>query len=477
MVDLPFTGGFYSSKATPLSSQICVNWYVNVNEAGALNQENLFGSAGIELVDAGQPLESNRGSHEMAGVPFFVNGNTLYRVVRTVDEANIETLTVESLGTIEGTGRVSMADNGLQLCIVVPAGKAYIFDGTLNEITDPDFNGPAETVVFVDGYFVFNKTNSNVIFHSELRDGTNYNALDFGEAESDPDNIVALHVDRNTLYAIGTETIEPFQNVGGTAFVFAPIRGGVISKGLRSRFLVYDNSYGFIFIGKGEEETLAVWWFNGGNVTKISTVPVDELLGQATQEQLEEGFSFYHSIDGAQFWGLTVGNTTLIYDSLASSIAGRKIWHERSSRVEGLDIQWRASTIVSAYNRLFVGDLFDGRIGVLKSGVRREYGSVIIRKCSTQPFDGGPYRVSELEPRMVSGSGTYELDPLLGMSYSDNGGRTFSEMTFRGLGKAGDYKRRTIWRRLGRVPKQRVLMFQFSEDSDPSFLKLEAKTA
>lgn len=477
-IDLPFTNGFYQSRSLPLSAQRCINWYTNVSETQVLSRENLFGTPGITLIDEGEMLEPNRGSHVMNEIPFFVNGNVLYRLSRTVNPDLTETFTIDTLGTIEGTGRVSMADNGLQLCIVVPGGKAYIFTqdpDTLVEITDPDFL-VSETVVYIDGYFVFNATDSNVIFHSELRDGLNYNALDFAEAEADPDNTVALHVHRNTLYVLGKETIEPYSNVGGTEFAFAPIRGGVLNKGLRSTFGVHEFNQTFAFIGSGPNEHEAIWIFQGGGLTKVSTIPVDEMLQNATPEQLDESFVFYHSLNGAHFFGITFGAETLVFDSTATKSGGRMMWHERSSRVDSEDIQWRVSSMVNAYNRTLCGDLFDGRIGELSDEVYTEYGNVMIRTCATQPFEntGVSMNVAQIEATFDAGNGTPTNDPLIGLSWSDDGGRIFSDKLFRGSGKLGDYQRRTIWRRLGRFPKSRVLRFHYSENADPSFIKLEA---
>ena len=475
--ELPFTNGFYQSRALPLSAQRCVNWYTNVSEVQTLSGENLFGTPGISLIDSGETLEPNRGSHNMAGAPYFVNGNTLYRLNRVLDGLGNESFNVEALGTIEGSGRVSMADNGLQLCIVVPGGKAYIFStgpDALVEITDAAFI-VSQTVVYIGGYFVFNASNSNTVFHSELRDGLNYNALDFAEAEADPDPTVALHVHRNTLYVLGSETIEPYTNTGGLQFAFSAIPGGVINKGLRSTFGVVEFDQTFAFIGSGANEQDSLFAFSGGGVVEIATIPVAQLIQNATPEQLDESFVFYHALNKAHFFGITAGSRTLVFDSTASGASGRKVWHERSSREDGQDIQWRVSSIVQGYNKTFVGDIIDGRIGEMKDDTYTEYDNSIIRVCTTQPFDNfaTSMSVSRLETTMNAGQGTMTEQGRISLDWSDDGGRLFGDQLSRGMGLLGDYVRRTIWRRLGRFPKTRVLRFHFSDNSDPSFLKLE----
>jgi hypothetical protein len=132
----------------------------------------------------------------MNGIAYSVNGNNLYRI--NSDE------TTTDLGTITGTGRVSLADNGLEICIVVPSVAGYIYSvaAGLQIITDTNYTntlGPSEQVVFKDSYFIHYKNDNNasnkpIFFISNLNDGLTYNALDFGTAEADPDKITGLHV-------------------------------------------------------------------------------------------------------------------------------------------------------------------------------------------------------------------------------------------------------------------------------------------
>ena len=100
---LPIANGYYESDSLPISAQECINFYPNIVQAPALNQETLFGTDGIEQVAYASSLEINRGAHEMNGVPYFVIGNTLY----SMDSSNVLT----TRGTIAGSGLVSMADN------------------------------------------------------------------------------------------------------------------------------------------------------------------------------------------------------------------------------------------------------------------------------------------------------------------------------------------------------------------------------
>ena len=124
---------------------------------------------------------------------------------------------VTDRGSIVGTSRVSMANNGRWLVIVVPGSRSYAFDNetnTLSQITDLDFQ-VSDTVSFKDGFFIFTSSDGKQFFHSNLNQPLVISALDFGTAEVRPDNIVASHVNHNELYVLGDDTIELFRTIGG----------------------------------------------------------------------------------------------------------------------------------------------------------------------------------------------------------------------------------------------------------------------
>ena len=150
MAQIPIATGFYEDAARPISRQECTNWIPQVPQTNAQSEAQLIHTPGItEFADTGQ--DAARGEHEVAGTAFTVNGNDLFRIN--------EDGTTDNLGVISGAGAVSIADNGVQMCIVVPGGLAYIYTATggLVTITDTDFTltlGPSQQVVYIDGYFI-----------------------------------------------------------------------------------------------------------------------------------------------------------------------------------------------------------------------------------------------------------------------------------------------------------------------------------
>ena len=472
---VPIANGTYESDSLPISGQECVNWYPNIVQNAGLSPETLFGTPGIEQRTT-TGTDANRGAHVKNGIPYFVQGNTLYSLDRVINPDLSETYSTTSLGTIAGTKRVSMADNGTQLMILVPGDAGYIYnedDGTpFQTITDPDFtaNGAPQYVKFVDGYFSVS-TDSKKWIISALNNGLAWNALDFGTAESDPDDIVAPIVFRNKLFILGSETGDAFQNApNGSGFPF--VRSNIfLDKGCFAPNTLILAHNTFMMIGGGVNESPAIWQYAGGGFLKVSTTAIDGVLAKFTKEEVADAFSFTHADKGAYFVGFTIKDRTFVFDVVTSR------WHERKSLINDINGQYRVSSIVTAYGHVFVGDTIDGRIGQLSGDYYMEYGSVIIRTVATQPFsaEGSPLRISSIELTIESGVGNDdEEDPKMSMDVSRDG-KTFDFERVRSIGKIGEYTKRAIWRRQGRFPRFAVVRFKLSDPVKPVIIKCEIK--
>lgn len=471
---LPITSGFYVSPSLPLSAQECLNWYPNISEAPALSPENLFGTPGlVQLVSSGTVENQNRGMHEMAGIAYTVNGQTLYKIVETIT-LGVASYSLTSLGTITGTARVSMADNGTQLMVLVPGGDGFIYNhvtDTFAQITDADFdaNGNPQFVVFVDSYFVCT-TDTKKFICSAPNDGLSYNALDFGTAESDPDVTVAPIVFKNQLFISGSQTIEAFQNVGGTDFPFQRT-GLFLQKGVYSPYSLINAQDTFVFVGGGENEGPSIWALSGNDTEKISSTPIDNLLQDLTLSQLQSIYSWAYSQNGAYFIGFTLPTTTLVFDLTS------KRWHERRSLLDDELSQYRITAICKAYNQILCGDFIDGRIGRIDPLVYTEYGNTIIRRVATQPFQNNlkAIFVPSIELTVESGVGNAAVtDPVITMDRSKDG-KTWSDARTRAIGKVGEYNRRAIWRKNGRASRFEIFRFTLTDAVKPVILQLNAE--
>ena len=474
-MQLDIATGFYQSTSLPLAAQRCINWEPIIPEGGALSPNALRDVYGIDTRSlSGATISGiSRGAQVVNGVPYFINETKLY----SFDSAGV----VTNHGSINGSGRVSLANNGRYLVIVVPGVTAYVFDNddsSLTEIDDVDFQ-IADTVSFKDGYFIFTASDGDQFFISNLNQPLVFSALDFGSAESRPDKIIATHVNRNELFVLGADTIELFQNVGGFDFPFQRVKGGDIQKGVHAKFSVVDFDNSFVFLGGDVNELTAVWRVAGG-ASKISTAAVDSAIQNYTKDEIANAFSFTYAYGGNYFLAITLESTripsrTLVYDATTSALSGANVWHERQSGID--DNRWRVSALVSAYGDIIATDAIDGRIGTLNQATATEYGNPIMRQKTSQPFqvDQMHLFVSELKLTMESGLGTIDgLDPQIGMEFSDDYARTWSTRYLRSYGKIGEYQKIPSWRRQGRVPRSRVLRFTTTEAVKSNLLRLDS---
>lgn len=475
-IPLPLGFSFYQSESLPFSAQRCINWIPTVAESAALNTRALFQPLGLkEFVDS--MLNANRDAQMMKEVAYFINGNALLSVLSTGVIANH--------GTIEGSGRVSLANNGQYLVIVVPGGKSYAYNNvadTLNQITDTDFR-TSDTVVFKDGFFVFSASDGAVFFNSALNDPFTYDALDFGSAEINPDKIVALHVNHNELFVCGSETIELFQNVGGAGFPFKRIGGANIQKGVHAKFSLIEFDNTFCFVGGGLNERSAIWKVTGSSsAQKISTDAIDKEIQKFNREEIESSFALTYSFNG-QFLALftfestRIPSRTFVYNATASALMQQRVWFEFQDGVT--DDRFRVQSIVAAYGKLLVGDSTTGMIGELDNDTLDYYGNEIFRQSTSQPFDQGglPIFAGEFEATFQSGVGLtvgQGSDPIVRMDKSDDGGRTFNSETRRTIGKIGEYGQRSIWRRQGRFPVSRVVRLTITDKVRANLIRLAA---
>lgn len=474
-VTLSIADGFYKSPSLPISNQECINLYPNIPQAPALSPGTLFGIPGLNQLTTSGTFATgiNRGSHVKNNIAYMVNGDELVRVDRTVGPPESFSTTV--LGTITGSGRVSMADNGTQLMIVTNTGDGFIFNedaGTpFEQISDVDFtttNGIPQIVVYIDGFFLVT-TDSKKFKISSLNDGLTWGALDFGTAEADPDDIVAPHVHQNQLYIFGSETFERFQNIGGAAFPFQRVSGGVINKGLFAKFSIIETNNSFVWIGGGVNEAPAIWQSTGGIPQKISTTAIENAIQEFTDTEINDAFSWSYAERGAFFIGFTFPTTTFVVDVVTNR------WHERRSLINNALTRYRVNSMTTAYGRVLVGDSEDGRIGEIAM-VNDEYGENIFRRFSTQPFSNQniAFFNGSVELTIEAGVGNATVpNPQIRMDFSDDG-KTFGTPRSRAMGKVGEFFRRCIWRRMGRISTARVFRWTMTDQVVTNVIKLEA---
>ena len=379
-MNIPIFEGFYESDSLPLAAQTAINLYPNIPQTkGGLSQGGLFRTPGVQLVN-------NVGSGAGRGFHKAQKTGSLYQVIgSTLWKQDSSALPTAVSGTISGSGYVSMANNGLVVAIIVPGGNGYFYTistGLLTQITDAIFvdfqtqQGGVTSVVEKDNRFIYT-TDIEFFLGSDASviDGKNFDALQFEDAEVDPDPIVRGMEINDVLYMINTETTEVYSNVGGTAFPYIRIKGATIDKGLKSRFGIIEFNKSFIFLGNNIQESPAIWLTGSGTATKLSTTAIDQVIQGYSDAELSAVHAWSYSQDGATFAGFTFPNETFVYDATASALSGSPKWHKRQT--DG--IRWRVQDVVTNFGKVLVQDNQDGRNGQLSRQFVTEYDEAITR--------------------------------------------------------------------------------------------------
>jgi hypothetical protein len=395
-MDLPFATGYYVDESRSVSIE-CQNVVPEFYSVAGIQYKKLRAPAGISVF-ATAGTNAGRGFWVMDEIAYLVAGPLLWRI-------NSDGTTT-SLGTILGTGRVSMADNGTQLCIVVPGSTGYIYSvaGGLVAIVDADYTAnPSLQVAFADGYF--HHVTAAKYFISALNDGTSYNALDFAAAEILPDKITGIHVTSNQVHVVGVETIEPFSNIGGSGFPYQRVNGGVVPMGVKAKFSLAEYAGTFAFIGGARNETPSVYLFSGQMPVKIATNAIDLIIENMTDDERAGIYCTTYAERGGVFLNVHFNNRTMAYDRSTG------LWTERTSKdSEGRQTNWRVSGIVTAYGKVLVMDNQSGSIGDMSKDVYDEYGESVQRLFDAIPFtnQGKEIGFSEMEIVMANGTGRGE---------------------------------------------------------------------
>lgn len=475
-MEIALPRGYYRHEVPKIVTQECENLYPVVQSNLTISEVQLLGRAGLnEETTAGGANDINRGSWTLNGVPYAVQGEALYRIQETI-VSGISVFSSIYLGQISGTERVSMADNGTQLMILVPGGDGYVYSSSsgLQLITDASFtaNGQPQYVVFIDGYFACS-TDSKTWIVSYINDGLTWSALDRGTAESDPDSVVAPIVYNNTIFMTGSITTEGFQNIGGTGFPFQR-NGIVLDKGCFAPLSLVKSNNRFFMVGGGKNETPSVWAYDGTEFVKVANSAIDYQLSLLTVEQIEDIYAFSWAVGSQFFIAFSTVNNTFVFN------ASTNMWHENSSYVYASGAYekrpWRVSSIVQAYGHTFIFDNLSNIVGTMAHDSAYDYGIPIRFIFSIPPTINGTksMRVPSIELTAVAEASSEVPDPVVGLEITEDF-EVYRDTRIRAIGKVGERTKRTVWYKNGWFPKFLGMRFTFVDAITPKILRLDAE--
>jgi len=345
----------------------------------------------------------------------------------------------QQIGSVGGTGTASL-DYSFDRLIIRSGITLWYYDGKLlRQVTDTDL-GEVVDSLWIDGYTAF--TDGEFFGVTEINDPFEVKPLKYASAEADPDPIVGLIKLRGEVYALGANTIQVFQNVGGSGFPFQVVDGATIPTGCvgtQAKTLFGET---FAFVGSARNDALGVHVAGSATSSKISTRIVDDALAavdDATSIVLEKRISrdelrlFVH-----------LPTESWVFLAKATERAGEPIWYRAQSGVGG---QYRVRNAVFAYNRFLVGDTRTRAIGSLRDIATTHFGEL-----AQWQFDVGMIYnaakgavVDRVELVGLPGRGSDDDGSTVFMSYSRDG-ETFTPERVVSAGRAGERTKRVEWR-------------------------------
>jgi hypothetical protein len=443
MARLGFVGPAYALSNRDAAAQRCVNLFPQALEVGnEPSQVILRGTPGLKsfaTIVAGQPM---RGAVSGGSVLYTVCGTGFYEV-STAGSATLR----GTLNTSEGI--CSLAFNGTQV-LIVDGTNGYVWDvsgATFSLLGGADFLG-GDVVGFLDGYFIVNQPDTQYFQISSLYDGSTWDALDFGAAEGQPDNLVSLSVVKGQLWLFGETTTEVFYNSGNADFPFERVPGSVSEKGCAAKHSPAKIKDSVCWLGNDR----VIYRSNGYGLVKISTHAIDEAI--AGYSVVSDAVGMSYEQEGHDFYALTfpTAGVTWVYDAVTN------LWHERGgfNGDTGVFLRWRPNFLVYWNDTVVAGDYSNGKLYTLDLATYTDNGETIVRMRRTPHAKNAMKRIFHSEVMVQFETGVNGMTPAIPMPepqamlrWSDDGGWTWSNELWRSLGAQGEYGLKVNWNRLG----------------------------
>jgi len=462
-IAVPFGRAFRVGRSKAAGMTSLVNMYGEPVEGEGRTDFVCYGTPARSLfatVGGGQV----RGQLTASDQHYAVIGQQLYKI--NSDGSNVP------FGTIEGSLPVDMSYNGNQIDIVGEI-KSYYFDAPSFTLTEHSGAGyeQASSCTSLASYTIISAQGTGR-FRWRLTNDFTWSANNFATAEAESDNLVAVRAVSSDVALLGSRSIEwwgPTGEAGANAFAKTATAAANIGCVARDTAIVVDS--GLTWVGTdGRAGGVSVYRAEGYAPRKISPPEVDNYLEQVANVSTLRAFAYQQR--GHLFYVLTLPNEwTLALDISTGLWAYRKSgsWAMGSDPLGG----WDALTLALNGQRQCVGGS-DGNLYELLADTWVDTGSGVVREAtSAQLHTGGRLSfMSRLELDIEAGVGLVTgqgSDPVVMASWSDDGGKTWTNPRVASMGTMGQNRMRAVWHGCGAY-RQRIIKFRVSDPVKVVFL-------
>jgi hypothetical protein len=371
-----------------------------------------------------------RGAMVSGGVIYAAFGGEVVSIASTGGAAT-------SVDELSGTDKVYFLKNNRRptpdILIICAAGVFVLAGGNITDLNDPDL--PAISAgVFLDGYF-FLTAQDGRCFASGLN-ATTFGANDYITTEAKADALHRPVAWNGNLLLCGSGSIEVWDgdNPNDTGFPFN--RVAVIQRGIAGPHAIagFEDGFGKSLMFVGDDNAVHV--LNGYTPEKVSPPDLDRLIeAVADKTTLEAGV---YIAAGHPKWVLSCPDWTWEFDLNTSK------WNERRSYG---GTRWRGTQPFYAFGKWLCGDMSSGNVVEISSAAQTEVGLPLVCEVWSAPVHKFPQRlrVARVDFDFSTGIGIStgldpnETDPVVEVSYSDDGGNTFSPPRICKRGRQGRF--------------------------------------
>jgi hypothetical protein len=356
-----------------------------------------------------------------------------------------------------GTGTGSTGNYVINNSQTVTSRTMYAQNFSEIPSTDGAFTG-GSSVDVVDNYFVYNRPGTQQYASSDLLSPITY-GLAFASKFTGPDDLVSLIVDHGQIYLLGEKTSEVWADVGTFPFPFQRIPGASSQHGIAAEFSMARFANSFAYVSRNDRGQAVIVQMNGYFPQRISTHAVENTL---VNQDISDAVAYTYQLEGHECYVVTFPSLELtwVYDG-STQMWHKWLWCDNQNNYK----RHRSNCSAFFQGSVLVGDYENGQIYRLDPNNYTDNGQHIrrMRRCPHLVADFQRQYFDELQIQFQPGVGlqgieTFPLgdndigiNPQAMLRWSNDGGSTWSNEHWAGIGKVGKYQNRIIWRRLGQA--------------------------
>ncbi len=457
-----FVGPSYTSQSKIAAYDRTVNWFVESIESGTGPARYvLYPTPGFTSTVTGLDSPGRGGltitgpaiGGSISGESFFVSGATLYQFPSTV----------RGTGIVNGADHpvtiVTNGDQGHQL-LFASDSTTYAYDTTSHVLTS---EGTGHAVAFLNGYGIRVNQITNAFDFSAQFDFTSWDPLDTVTREDASDRWLTVLAYREELWLFGTETTSIYFNGDDADIPFQPNESAFIQMGILSPYSAIIADGAPMWLGQDGAGNGVVYRAQGYSAVRVSTHAVEFAIQSYALTNIAEACTY--QMNGHVFYELTIPSQegdgasiggTWVYDITEGLWAERGLWNglqfqEMDTRgyFGGFTLSRSSGTVYSVVTNQASSSAWLATDGT---------GQVRLRRAPHINQAQLRIRYSRFRLLMETGVGLGTVpvgvegfDPLISLSWSDDGGQTFGSSYTVSAGEIGQFSTLVEWRQLGQA--------------------------